>query len=60
MGQDQPKHEAGPLSDVQPKPPPVVAFDFDGTLTVRDSFIAFMKENYTTDILLGASLRAAG
>ena len=43
MGQDQPKHEAGPLSDVQPKAPPVVAFDFDGTLTVRDSFIAFLK-----------------
>jgi phosphatidylglycerophosphatase C len=23
--------------------PPLVAFDFDGTLTVRDSFTAFLK-----------------
>ncbi|HEY2356637.1 MAG TPA: HAD-IB family hydrolase [Phenylobacterium sp.] len=27
----------------QPAPAPIVAFDFDGTLTVRDSFTAFLK-----------------
>jgi phosphatidylglycerophosphatase C len=26
-----------------PPPNPIVAFDFDGTLTVRDSFMAFLK-----------------
>jgi len=34
MAQD--REHAGP-------PPPVVAFDFDGTLTVRDSYTAFLK-----------------
>ncbi len=32
----QEREPAGP-------PPPVVAFDFDGTLTVRDSYTAFLK-----------------
>lgn len=32
----------------------------DHTRQFRDSFIAFMKENYTTDISLGSSLRIAG
>lgn len=40
MAQDQP---AGQTITVAPDEPPVVAFDFDGTLTVRDSFIAFLK-----------------
>lgn len=39
MGQDQPDPEPGS----PPQPAPVVAFDFDGTLTVRDSFTAFLK-----------------
>jgi len=44
MGQDQPQVEAGPLLDAPtPPPPPVVAFDFDGTLTIRDSYTAFLK-----------------
>lgn len=40
MAQDQSAAEIqiGPSDD-----PPVVAFDFDGTLTVRDSFLAFLK-----------------
>ena len=40
MAQDQP---AGDISAEAPPEPPIVAFDFDGTLTVRDSFIAFLK-----------------
>jgi phosphatidylglycerophosphatase C len=51
MGQDQPQIEAGPLplsGEEAPKDRPiedlpVVAFDFDGTLTVRDSYTAFLK-----------------
>jgi phosphatidylglycerophosphatase C len=42
MGQDQPKSEAGPPVDTLPSKP-VVAFDFDGTLTIRDSYTAFLK-----------------
>jgi phosphatidylglycerophosphatase C len=41
MGQDPPQPEAGPPSDAPPLP--VVAFDFDGTLTIRDSYTAFLK-----------------
>jgi phosphatidylglycerophosphatase C len=39
MSQDQ------PIPDELAAPPanPVVAFDFDGTLTVRDSFLAFLR-----------------
>lgn len=40
MAQDQAIAEANPEAS---HAPPVVAFDFDGTLTVRDSFIAFLK-----------------
>ena len=40
MAQDQAMAEAVP-NDADA--PPVVAFDFDGTLTVRDSFIEFLK-----------------
>jgi len=32
----------------------------DHTRQFRDSFIEFMKENYTTDVSLGSSLRIAG
>jgi phosphatidylglycerophosphatase C len=40
MAQDQPAVEGDPkASDTAP----IVAFDFDGTLTVRDSFLAFLK-----------------
>jgi phosphatidylglycerophosphatase C len=44
MAQDWPALEivAGVTGD-PPVEPPIVAFDFDGTLTVRDSFIAFLK-----------------
>jgi phosphatidylglycerophosphatase C len=37
--------EQGPLSQdgAEDGEPPVVAFDFDGTLTVKDSFTAFLK-----------------
>ena len=45
MAQDRPALETD-LSQIATDPPadpPVVAFDFDGTLTVRDSFIAFLK-----------------
>lgn len=40
MAQDQPAAEkdANPSND-----PPIVAFDFDGTLTIRDSFTAFLR-----------------
>ena len=39
MSQDQ------PVADefAAPRPNPIVAFDFDGTLTVRDSFMAFLR-----------------
>ena len=40
MAQEQPADETI-ISDAAA--PPVVAFDFDGTLTVRDSFVAFLK-----------------
>lgn len=40
MAQDPP---AAQTTAAAPGVPPVVAFDFDGTLTVRDSFIAFLK-----------------
>ena len=51
MGQDQPRIEAGPLPVDDMRTPeegpvedrPIVAFDFDGTLTVRDSYTAFLK-----------------
>ena len=42
MGQDPPQPEAGLPFDA-PAPLPVVAFDFDGTLTIRDSYTAFLK-----------------
>ena len=40
MAQDQPAREAIAAAATEA---PVVAFDFDGTLTVRDSFTAFLK-----------------
>jgi len=40
MAQDQP---AESVTAEAPGAPPIVAFDFDGTLTVRDSFTAFLK-----------------
>ena len=40
MSQERPALETEATA---PGAPPVVAFDFDGTLTVRDSFIAFLK-----------------
>ena len=39
MSQDQPIPDEFAASP----PSPIVAFDFDGTLTVRDSFMAFLK-----------------
>ncbi|WP_309605687.1 HAD-IB family hydrolase [Phenylobacterium sp.] len=41
MAQDQPA--LSEQSSATPQEPPVVAFDFDGTLTTRDSFTAFLK-----------------
>src|ERR1700761_2419614 len=44
MGQDQPLTEAGSALGEEPIAlRPIVAFDFDGTLTVKDSFTAFLK-----------------
>jgi len=44
MGQDQPQIEAGPGAQAPSlEDRPIVAFDFDGTLTVRDSYTAFLK-----------------
>jgi len=40
MAQDQP---AASMTEEVSEEPPVVAFDFDGTLTVRDSFTAFLR-----------------
>lgn len=40
MAQDRPAVE---LDTLPPDEPPIVAFDFDGTLTTRDSFTAFLK-----------------
>jgi phosphatidylglycerophosphatase C len=40
MAQDWPAVERDPAPADEP---PVVAFDFDGTLTIRDSFTAFLK-----------------
>jgi phosphatidylglycerophosphatase C len=42
MGQDQPAPRAAELAE-RAGDPPIVAFDFDGTLTVRDSFMDFLK-----------------
>jgi phosphatidylglycerophosphatase C len=42
MGQDQPASQAGSANSPATALP-VVAFDFDGTLTVRDSYTAFLK-----------------
>lgn len=43
MSQDQPIPDELAAPGARRQPPPVVAFDFDGTLTVRDSFLAFLK-----------------
>ncbi|HLZ74640.1 HAD-IB family hydrolase [Phenylobacterium sp.] len=44
MGQDPPQIEAGPApATAETEDRPVVAFDFDGTLTIRDSYTAFLK-----------------
>lgn len=46
MGQDQPQIEGGPLArndEGAAEDRPIVAFDFDGTLTIRDSYTAFLK-----------------
>lgn len=45
MAQDRPTPEPAISPDTAEgsAEPPVVAFDFDGTLTVRDSFMAFLK-----------------
>ncbi len=51
MGQDQPRIEAGAFAlaeagtfeDRGSEDRPIVAFDFDGTLTIRDSYTAFLK-----------------
>jgi phosphatidylglycerophosphatase C len=43
MSQDQPIPDEFPRDSQDRKPPPVVAFDFDGTLTVKDSFTAFLR-----------------
>jgi phosphatidylglycerophosphatase C len=40
MAQDWPAHD---IATDAPVAAPIVAFDFDGTLTVRDSFMAFLK-----------------
>ena len=45
MSQERPAREidaARPALETPPEPP-IVAFDFDGTLTTRDSFTAFLK-----------------
>ena len=42
MGQDQPEPGAPGAADRSTEAP-IVAFDFDGTLTIRDSFTAFLK-----------------
>ncbi|MGZ6019535.1 MAG: HAD-IB family hydrolase [Phenylobacterium sp.] len=43
MGQDPPQIEAGLMSDAAIDDKPIVAFDFDGTLTIRDSYTTFLK-----------------
>jgi phosphatidylglycerophosphatase C len=45
MAQDRPAVEPDTIPPDEPRvdEPPIVAFDFDGTLTVRDSFTAFLK-----------------
>jgi phosphatidylglycerophosphatase C len=43
MGQDQPQIEAGLAPEAPSEDRAIVAFDFDGTLTVRDSYTAFLK-----------------
>jgi phosphatidylglycerophosphatase C len=43
MGSERPSHQT-PSSAVGPRPgQAVAAFDFDGTLTIRDSFTAFLR-----------------
>lgn len=41
MGLQPPEHQ--PPASADPASRPIVAFDFDGTLTVRDSFTAFLR-----------------
>jgi phosphatidylglycerophosphatase C len=43
MSQDRPIPDEFAIPAAHAPPRPVVAFDFDGTLTVRDSFMAFLK-----------------
>jgi phosphatidylglycerophosphatase C len=43
MAQDQPASTAESVLPARAPEPPVVAFDFDGTLTIHDSFVAFLK-----------------
>lgn len=43
MSQDRPVPDEFSAPAAPSSPRPVVAFDFDGTLTVRDSFVAFLK-----------------
>jgi phosphatidylglycerophosphatase C len=43
MSQDRPVPDEFSTAATPSPPRPVVAFDFDGTLTVRDSFMAFLK-----------------
>jgi len=43
MAQDQPVDRAGTPEAMGADDPAIVAFDFDGTLTIRDSFTAFLK-----------------
>lgn len=42
MGMPEPELQRQ-LAEVAARPGPIVAFDFDGTLTVRDSFRAFLR-----------------
>jgi phosphatidylglycerophosphatase C len=43
MAQDRTGFDANASEIAAGHEPPVVAFDFDGTLTIRDSFTAFLK-----------------
>jgi len=42
MGTPEPPRQSGPLSEAGGERP-IVAFDFDGTLTTHDSFTAFLR-----------------
>ncbi len=59
MSQDQPIPDEFVKDSRGAPPEPVVAFDFDGTLTVKDSFMAFLRWRVSGPRWFGGLIRLA-